>query len=88
MFTVNIQIPPETEQTLRDRASRFGKPFEVFLQEVIDRAVKYEAMMTPPPPPMSPEQRAAEWRAWVARQPVRPVIADDTRESIYEGRGE
>ncbi len=37
---------------------------------------------------LSPEEWTAEWRALVKGQPVRSVIADDSRESIYEERGE
>ena len=39
-------------------------------------------------PELTPEQRAAAWRQWVASHKPLPIIADDSRESIYEGRGE
>ena len=38
--------------------------------------------------PMSAEQWIAELRAWIASHPRLPYEADDSRESIYEGRGE
>ena len=34
------------------------------------------------------EQWIADWRAWIASHPDVPALADDSRESIYEGRGE
>jgi hypothetical protein len=40
------------------------------------------------PTPMSSEQWIAELRAWIASHPRLPYEADDSRESIYEGRGE
>ncbi|HEV3079716.1 MAG TPA: hypothetical protein VGY66_08050 [Gemmataceae bacterium] len=88
MVTVSLQLSPEIEQKLRDRAAQFGKPFETFLQEIAERVAKEETAKTPPPPPMSFEEWLAKWRAWVNSQPAFPVIADDSRESIYEGCGE
>lgn len=38
--------------------------------------------------PTSAEQWIAELRAWIASHPRLPYEADDSRESIYEGRGE
>lgn len=35
-----------------------------------------------------PEGQAAAWREWAASHRPIPVIADDSRESIYAGRGE
>lgn len=41
-----------------------------------------------PPTPTSAEQWIAELRAWIAGLPRLPYEADDSRETIYEGRGE
>jgi hypothetical protein len=41
-----------------------------------------------PPPDETPEQWIARFRSWAASHPMSDVIADDSRESIYEGRGE
>jgi len=40
------------------------------------------------PTPTSAEQWIAEFRAWIASHPRLPYEADDSREGIYEGRGE
>jgi hypothetical protein len=93
MTTLTIQLPQETEQRLRQKASLSGKSLESYLQELAERAAQEKAAdgtgPTPPgPPELSAEQWIAEWRAWVESRPIRPVIADDSRESIYEGRGE
>jgi hypothetical protein len=39
-------------------------------------------------PSLSPEERAREWRAWVASHKPLPHEVDDDRDSIYAGRGE
>jgi hypothetical protein len=93
MTTLIIHVPRETEQKLREKASLSGKSLETYLQELAERAAQEKAAdgTAPTPlahPELSAEQWVAEWRAWVESRPIRPVIADDSRESIYEGRGE
>jgi hypothetical protein len=48
------------------------------------------AAVVPPVAPgeATPEERAARFRAWAASHEKSDVIADDSRDSIYEGRGE
>jgi len=41
-----------------------------------------------PPPAETAEEWIARFRAWVESHAVRNVTIDDSRESIYEGRGE
>jgi predicted DNA-binding antitoxin AbrB/MazE fold protein len=36
---------------------------------------------------LTAEEWVAEWRAWAAAMPNRPVSLDDSRESIYDDRG-
>jgi hypothetical protein len=92
MTSFTLQLPPETAQKLRTKASRSGKSLEAYLQEIAERAAQDDASgpapRPSPPPERSAEQWIAEWRAWVDSRPVRPVLADDSRESIYEGQGE
>ncbi|MBX9584780.1 MAG: hypothetical protein K2X87_31135 [Gemmataceae bacterium] len=38
----------------------------------------------PDPPPMTPEERVALWKEWVRAAAVPGVIADDSREAIYD----
>jgi hypothetical protein len=93
MSTVTIELAADTEQKLREQASRSGKSLETYVQELAERATQDQAAAGPSATPSAPteetpEQKVAMWRAWVAKQPRRNVIADDSRESIYEGRGE
>ena len=37
---------------------------------------------------LTPDERADELLAWAASHPALPTLADDSRESIYAGRGE
>jgi hypothetical protein len=41
-----------------------------------------------PPPDETPEQWAARLVAWAESRPKRAIEIDDSRETIYEGRGE
>jgi hypothetical protein len=90
MTALTIHLPADTEQKLREKASHSGKSLEAYVRELAERAAQDHAGSPAPisPPEMTPEQWIAEWRAFVDSRPIRPVIADDSRESIYEGRGE
>lgn len=41
-----------------------------------------------PPSQLGRDVWLARWDEWVASHPPSEVVADDSRESIYEGRGE
>jgi hypothetical protein len=93
MPSVTIQLPLEIEQQLREVASQSGKSLEVYLQELAERAAmerRANGVSTPSTSvvDLPLEQWLAEWRAFIGRSRKYPVIADDSRESIYEGRGE
>jgi hypothetical protein len=89
MSTVTLELRPDTEKRLREKAARTGQTLEGFLLQAAERLAVEEA------PPLgltatelTPEQRSAALRAWVTSHKPLPTIADDSRESIYEGRGE
>jgi hypothetical protein len=89
MSTVTITLPPDTEKCLRDKATLIGQSLESFLQRLADRAASAAngggrlggAELTP-------DEWIAEWEELTANQPAIPVQVDDSRESIYAGRGE
>ena len=66
------------------------------VETVVDALRKQAAQPAPspsaywpgPPPGETAEEWIARWRAWTRSQPRLDVIADDSRESVYEGRGE
>lgn len=88
MSTLTLELRADTEQKLRAKAARSGQTLEAwFLQAA-------ECLAAEAPPlglsadELTPEQRAAALLAWVAKfKPVSTPV-DDSRESIYEGRGE
>jgi hypothetical protein len=41
-----------------------------------------------PPPGETAEEWIARLRAWAESHPKRDIVIDDSRETIYEGRGE
>jgi hypothetical protein len=85
-------VSPDTEKHLRALAAQSGQTVEIFLGALAEAAVQ-QALNSPSPsqPPLwqrSPEERVAALEAWAASHVDVTAIADDSRESIYAGRGE
>jgi hypothetical protein len=87
MANVTVELSAETEQKLRDEAARSGQTIESFLRQLAEQAAAVK-LVGPPSNRMTPEQWSAEFRAWVAGHKPIPGRVDDSRETIYEGRGE
>jgi hypothetical protein len=88
---ITIELPPEAEATLREEASAQGAKLEDFLSGLVRSWAKGNGLATMKPEPSrekSPQQRVADWLAFVASHDHITAVADDSRESIYEGRGE
>lgn len=76
------EVTEETARGLRQRAQQQGKSLDQFLREIAELD-----------PPISPnELTSEEWRrrfdAFLAQQVSHNPQIDDSRDSIYEGRGE
>lgn len=86
-MTLTVSFGPEVEARLRERAAAAGKDVESIVREAVDE--KLAAAVAPTGPEgKSYEQWVAELHAWAAsHQPVSHLV-DDSRESIYAGRGE
>jgi hypothetical protein len=82
-MTVTLHLQPETEQKLRDKAARAGQTLEAYLEQLAAASVGSSGAAH-----LSAEEWIAEFRAWVASHKPLATLADDSRESIYEGRGE
>ena len=83
------KIQPAVLTRLAAHARHAGKTINDLLKEMLDER---EGVTPQPEEPTTPPQMTAdEWsrtlRAWATGHPVRAVLADDSRESIYEGRG-
>ena len=83
-MTIRLDLSPETEAKLREQARASGKDVEGFVREAVE-----QKLASAPAASLTPEQRLQLFREWVASHPKRPgVHMDDSRESIYAGRGE
>jgi hypothetical protein len=89
-MTVTLNLPAETERLLKEKAARAGQTLEAFLKEIAERAAGSSDRTSPGPAPLTIEQWCAEWRDWgnADRKLAASIVLDDSRESIYAGRGE
>jgi hypothetical protein len=86
---ITFQISPETEQLLQEKASRHGRSLEAYLQELAEReAHRADSIARSDVEATPADQWVARWTAWAQNHPVSAATADDSRESIYAGRGE
>jgi hypothetical protein len=82
-MTIVLQLPPDTEALLRDRAEREGVAPETLALETLRAGLGDEE---PSVPILSSEAWLAEFDAWIAGlKPGNPNF-DDSRESIYPDR--
>jgi hypothetical protein len=84
-MTVTLNLSQEAERRLRELAAQSGQTVEQYL----------EGLVTAPPAgtragqtELSPAAWETAFRAWAASHQPLPQDADDSREGIYEGRGE
>ena len=82
-MTFNITISAEAERRLREQASAAGKDLPTFVQETLEKLAPAPANGS-----KTPQQWSAESHAWASNHPTLNYIVDDSRESIYAGRGE
>jgi len=86
-MTLNLDLSPEVEAQIRKLAASRGQNVEaVVLQAVTEKLAEADTLS----PPVSPNND--EWRkklqALIDLHPVVTHFVDDSRESIYAGRGE
>lgn len=85
-MNVSINFPTEIETTLRRRAAAVGKDVETFVQEVVSEVLAEEASLQTGGG--SHDEFMATLREIIHLHPVSNGSIDDSRESIYAGRGE
>lgn len=87
-MTFNFDLPPDIENSLRVEAAEHGEnPNSYVRQIVIDRFVEVE-VPTEFIPARSPEDFMARLQDVIDLHPTVTTFVDDSRESIYAGRGE
>lgn len=83
---LNVSFPRDIELILRDRAAAAGKDVETFVQEIVTSEIAEER--SPKPNTRSHQSFVTELRAMIERHGIKNGKFDDSRESIYAGRGE
>ena len=86
-MTLELQLTSEAEAKIREQAAAAGQDVAAFvLQAVTEKLADAEAR------PAGISQNGKEWseqlRALIDLHPVVTHFVDDSRESIYAGRGE
>ena len=87
-MTLQIELPPETEARLREEAAAAGMDPATFVREAVEEKLAGSGDATTEPSKLPAAQRIAEWLAWADSHVPLGRDVDDSRESIYEGRGE
>ena len=82
-MTLTLKLSPETEKKLREQAARAGQTLEAYLEQLAAESPASGSAAT-----LSLNEWAVQFRAWIASHKPLATLADDSRESIYEGRGE
>ena len=87
-MTLTLSLSSDVEARLRDYAARSGKDVPTLIREAIE-----EKLTVAPPAPVDAgtipfDQWILKFNEWIAsHKPVQHFV-DDSRESIYEVRGE
>jgi hypothetical protein len=85
IVNLRIEVPANLELLLNERAQQAGVPVESFvLQAVTERLAESEATDSA----INAEEFSLWLRQWADRFPKLDHAVDDSRDSIYAGRGE
>ncbi len=83
-MSITLHLAPDVEQRLREKAARGGQSVEEYILRLTGGVLPTESS----PGPLTTEEWLAEFKTWVASHANWPTDIDDSRESIYGGRGE
>lgn len=87
-MTIKIPLSPDTEARLRERAAEAGKDPATYAREALEEKLAASEEKATIAVSMAAGQRIEEFLDWVtSHRPINHPV-DDSRESIYEGRGE
>jgi hypothetical protein len=91
-MTLNLKLSNEAETKLREQAKAAGKDVEGYVRDTIEEKLALapaNLQTQTSSPPNAKDEWLARFDSWVNSHPIRPnVELDDSRESIYAGRGE
>jgi hypothetical protein len=80
-----LHLPPETEAKLKEQAAATGQAPEELALRALEEQLASAAQS---PSALSADDWVADIRAWAESHRHLPGDADDSRETIYAGRGE
>jgi uncharacterized protein (DUF1778 family) len=86
-MTLKLKISSETEAKLRERAAASGQDVESFVLQAVTEKLA-DADLTRKLTSENGNDWEAKLRACIDLHPVVTHLVDDSRESIYAGRGE
>jgi hypothetical protein len=88
-MTLKITFSGETENQLREKALASGQDVEGFVRQAVEDKLSKVDSQAGAAGQSDRDEWLARFDAWVKSHAVRPnVKLDDSRESIYSGRGE
>ena len=85
---LTLDLPPAVEQELKEKAARQGQTLEEYLRSLAIRDLAASPVLAYPPGFASAEEWVKAFREWAASHQPEGHFVDDSRESIYDGRGE
>jgi len=85
-MSLNVSFPIEIESALRQRAAAVGKDVETFVREIVVEEMAEELHSSPRS--HSHAEFMSRLRDIIERHGITQGKFDDSRESIYAGRGE
>lgn len=85
-MSVSINFPDEIEHALRCRATAVGQDITTFVTKIV--VEKLGSDLAPTERRHSHESFKKRLESWISLHPASTHLVDDSRESIYEGRGE
>src|SRR4051812_42865946 len=85
-MNLSVSFPADLESALRERAAAAGKDVETFVRQLVIDEVNEEPAATRRT--RSHEEFVSRLREMIQRHGIRNGKFDDSRESIYAGRGE
>jgi hypothetical protein len=82
-LALTLRLSDRARARLAEQAAQQGQDISAVASDLIEEAVTH-----PDPADMPYEQWVAAFKAWIGSHKAVGHYVDDSRESIYEGRGE
>lgn len=94
-MSLTIELPAEAQRRLQENARARGLTAKSYVEDLVRKDIETKGKNGRPQldedeksKELSTEQWIAAFEAWTSSHQPLPHLADDSRESIYAGRGE